>query len=136
MSAATVDTEPRQERDGVDGIRMLDGQFAHYLPLRQCQPWCDPGDGHPHRVMAEDQVCISGNGPIPRAEPRHRATDDLDITVDCYHSPGESPAVNLWIYGDYGNQFIDADPLLTATEARALAAALTHAADLIEQSGI
>jgi hypothetical protein len=100
------------------------------------QPWREHGDGHPNEWLPEDQTCWGGAVPVPLS--RETADVDQDDNTDparvgaMAHRPhNEAPVVYLHteLCGLEANRHVRAPD---SQEARALAEALTAAADEVD----
>lgn len=62
------------------------------VPLVECRPWCETGDGHPHEIFRDNQICCSPElriemslePPVPLAVRRGNQTapDRLDVYAE------------------------------------------------------
>jgi uncharacterized protein DUF6907 len=105
-----------------------------------CTPWCTDGEGHPNEHFAGDQTCWGSSATYVALS---RETADVDQDGNPYparvgamaHRPfNEAPVV--YLHTELcGWKQIDTAAHLTAEEARALAAALTTAADQVDPEG-
>jgi hypothetical protein len=101
-----------------------------------CAPWCQDGDGHPNEHALEDQTCWGDAGYVPLSlEPA-----DVDQAGDPYparvgamaHRLHPRAAAEVYLHADLPEWNMDVAVHLTAEEARALAEALTAAADQVD----
>jgi hypothetical protein len=101
-----------------------------------CTPWCQDGDGHPNEHNFEDQTCWGDAAYVPLSlEPA-----DVDQAGDPYparvgamaHRLHPRVAAEVYLHADLPEWNLDVAAHLTAVEARALAEALTAAADQVD----
>jgi uncharacterized protein DUF6907 len=96
-------------------------------PPLTCAPWCE-GQNH-HLPM--DRACW---GPATYIDPLSLSQDPEPERVGVYsYRRDDTAAASVKLHIEL--EGVDADPCLTAREARALAEALTAAADAIEGDG-
>src|ERR1700730_3471315 len=101
-----------------------------------CAPWCTDGDGHANEHFSEDQTCWGAATYV--ALSREDADVDLGgrpyparVGAMAHRESGSEPVVYLHTEL-HGFKNIDTAAHLTAQEARALADALTTAADEVD----
>jgi len=99
------------------------------LPPVECFPWCVDGDGHPDQLFTSDQACTTEEHNtaallIPRmypgGDPEYVSVYGTASAIGC-----EEATVRIGRSGL-------ADMTLTPTEARKVAKALRHVADVVE----
>jgi hypothetical protein len=101
-----------------------------------CAPWCEYGDGHPNEPFPQDQTCWGGATYVPLSlEPADVDQDGEPCPARVgamAHRPHNEPPV-VYLHTElHGWKQIDIGAHLTAVEARALAEALTAAADQVD----
>jgi hypothetical protein len=98
------------------------------VPLIQCQPWCEAGDGHPGEVFTEDQWCGSVHVEIPMSLSEPVEAGGIlayeFIWTNAEKDRGAEAVVNVGV-GDQPSV------KLTPDEGRQLAAALVDQAERI-----
>lgn len=126
-------TEPTiTQKDGIDGLRLSNGEFLPYVPPRICTPWCDYGDGHPTATSHADQTCFGEMRRVDLA--LYPAVDDgagryvpEEVTVYATDRRGRASFVQV--------SLADVETMrVLPGEARALAAHLIAVADEIESA--
>ncbi|RDB49355.1 DUF6907 domain-containing protein [Tsukamurella tyrosinosolvens] len=108
---------------------------------RVCEPWCVDGTGHQNGAVGRsDQVCVSDPTPVAlyleEPEPQRDGLTWFTphVSTSAIGRFNEFPAVGLYINVlDDRHGEIDRELILTAAEARQLAAGLARAADLIDR---
>lgn len=122
------------------------GPLPPKLPLVECAPWCDRGDGHPDCYGTSDQACWSPSEYIDFSlEPvleEGETTFPQRIGVMARREPDTTGAVYLHLdsiklHGPIPSpyEYLDHSVNLTPGEARALGAALFREAARLEEGG-
>lgn len=98
-----------------------------------CAPWCEDGDGHGAALGRADQRCRSGWVKVTQTlEPQWESSrghwHPTTVDVEAERGPLHPPGVVLYRITDRE----DVEMHLTASEARAVAANLLAAADLVD----
>jgi hypothetical protein len=101
------------------------------IPPIVCAPWCDKRDGHTNERCPEDQTCWGATTYLPlELEP---AVSGIPARLGAMaHRLHEDAAPEVYLHADLPEWNIDVGVHLTAREARAMAEALTSAADEID----
>ncbi|MDT5092786.1 MAG: hypothetical protein QOH60_2149 [Mycobacterium sp.] len=116
------------------------------MPLVECAPWCEYGDGHPNCFGRSDQACWSPSEYVSFSlmPVHHEGSDDFpqQIGVMVRREPDTAGAVylhlndiKLWDGIPWPHNFLDLSLNLTPDEAKQLGNALIREAELLQSNG-